>query len=362
MSITLTNFRSGIFWSIYVLVVQGAYYYLELHSNIPIIDQIGHWTPTFYYLSITGLFLGILFLLGSAKFGINKLIEQLMIKQRQLNNRTKQLELKTKQLKKVEKTLLHSNKELEQFAYVVSHDLKAPLRSVNSFSTLLNKHLSREYELDETSLEYLDFIKSGTINMTQLIEDIMTYSRAGVSENDRDAKVDMSYIETLIMHNLKQLIDDTDAQIIWKDVPKEINIPKVQMLQLTQNLISNAIKYRNKAVTPIVTIAVQDSGENWLFSVKDNGTGISLENQKKVFDLFIKLPGTNQEGSGIGLATCKKIVLNNGGKLWLESEPGVGSTFLFTIPKVRSISDENDFQPPVIDLSLIHISEPTRPY
>ena len=344
MAFTLTNLRSGFFWTAYVLIVQGIYFYLEAGIDVPIAERIEHWTPEYYYLSIAFFFFITLMTIAASKFGVMQIIEQLIEQKALLNKKTRELEKKTEQLRMVEKTLRSSNEELEQFAYVVSHDLKAPLRSINSFSNLLQKNLGRKYELDEASLEYLDFIKMGTVNMNQLIEDIMTYSRASSVKDEKDTSVKMEELKILIEHNLRQSIDDTNAELVWQNIPETIDMAKVQMLQLLQNLISNAIKYRKDNIPPLVIISVKDEPTFWKFSIQDNGTGISEENLKKVFDLFIKLPGTNQEGSGIGLATCKKIVSNCGGEIWLDSKLNVGSTFHFSIPKKRFAEDENEVQ------------------
>ena len=333
IAFTLANLRSGFFWAFYVACGHAYYFYLATNGLLPIEPPLDHWTPAFYYFSITGIFLCILMLIAASRFGMNKLIEQLLVKQNQLNKKTKELEVKTNKLRAVEKTLRHSNHELEQFAYVVSHDLKAPLRGINSFSTLLDRHLRRSYNLDDSSIEYLDFIKAGTVNMNQLIEDIMNYSRAGNKKDGQDSTVEMEVIQSLINHNLRQQMDETNAEIHWQNIPKIIDLSKVQMLQLMQNLISNAIKYRKPEIPPVIIVNVDEQVTCWKFSIQDNGTGISEENIQKVFDLFIKLQNTNQEGSGVGLATCKKIVVNNGGEIWLESKVGVGSTFHFTILK-----------------------------
>jgi len=333
MAFTLTNLRSGFFWAFYVASVHAFYFYLSSTDLTPIVAPLAHWSPAFYYFSVTGLLMCILLLLAASRFGMNKLIEQLMIKQNQLNKKTTELEDKTMRLRAVEKTLRHSNHELEQFAYVVSHDLKAPLRGINSFSTLLDRHLKKTYELDEASQEYLDFIKAGTVNMNQLIEDIMNYSRAGTNKGGQENKVEMEVIQSLIGHNLRQQMMETDAEIHWQNIPTSVDLSKVQMLQLMQNLISNAIKYRKPNIPPVVIVNADEQETCWKFTIQDNGTGISEENIQKVFDLFIKLQGTNQEGSGVGLATCKKIVVNNGGEIWLESKVDVGSTFHFTILK-----------------------------
>jgi len=304
MAFTLTNLRSGFFWTMFVASVHCFYFYQSFNTSEQI-APLDHWTPAFYYLSITGL------------------------------------EHKTNQLRNVEKTLRHSNHELEQFAYVVSHDLKAPLRGINSFSTLLDRHLAKKYDLDNTTQEYLQFIKDGTVNMNQLIEDIMNYSKAGSNKEGQEESVDMEIIQTLIDHNLRHQMIETNTQLFWKNIPKTVDLPKVQMLQLVQNLISNAIKYRKPDVAPIITVTGFEQEICWKFTIEDNGTGISKENIQKVFDLFIKLQGTNQEGSGVGLATCKKIVVHNGGEMWLESQLGVGSTFHFTILKNKYKLENN---------------------
>ncbi len=333
IAFTLTNLRSGFFWAIYVAAVQGIYFYLTNTQIIVVDAPFDHWSPVFYYFSITGLFVCILLLLSASRHGMNKLIEQLMIKQRQLNNKTDELEEKTSMLRDVEKTLRHSNHELEQFAYVVSHDLKAPLRGINSFSTLLDRHLRKNDDLDDISREYLDFIKAGTVNMNQLIEDIMNYSRAGSVKDGQESEVKMEVIQSLIEHNLRQQLQETNGKIHWQNIPESVDLTKVHMLQLMQNLISNAIKYRKPEIPPVIIVNCDEQETCWKFSIQDNGTGISEANIQKVFDLFIKLQGTNQEGSGVGLATCKKIVVNNCGEIWLESKVGVGSTFHFTILK-----------------------------
>lgn len=335
MAFTLTNFSSGLIWTILLLVSHGTYYYFEITAPISFLEQTAHWTPEFYYTSITLFFFSALMLIGAAKVGTMGIINEQHKNQNELSAKTKKLEELTNELKQVERILRNSNKELEQFAYVVSHDLKQPLRSINSFSTLLEKHVTKRYDLDDTTKEYLDFIKTGTVNMNQLIEDIITYSRAGSRSELEDSTVKMQDIKMLIEHNLRQQIEETGTSLIWQNLPEQVDFSKVQMVQLLQNLISNAMKYRREDVDNMVIVSVKDELTYWEFSIQDNGRGISEADIKRVFGLFIKLQGTKQEGSGIGLATCKKIVENAGGKISLQSQLNSGSTFTFTVIKRR---------------------------
>lgn len=225
--------------------------------------------------------------------------------------------------------LQRSNKELEQFAYVASHDLQEPLRMVASYTQLLADRY--EKQLDDKARLFIHYAVDGARRMQLLINDLLAYSRVGTKGRPM-AQVDMHASLGEAIKNLKMNIHETQA-IVTNDELPELRADGTQMVQLFQNLISNSLKFHGEQL-PRVHISAKDEGTAWLFSVKDNGIGIEPQYADKVFVIFQRLH-TKEEysGSGIGLAICKKIVERHGGRIWFESEPGNGTTFYFTIPK-----------------------------
>ncbi|MCH7403533.1 ATP-binding protein [Belliella kenyensis] len=234
----------------------------------------------------------------------------------ELANRAKKLEV--------------SNEELEQFAYIASHDLQEPLRMVTGFLNRLEMKYSNV--LDEKAKEYIYYATDGAKRMRQVILDLLTYSRIGTSTEESKVIVVEQAIREVIKLN-KSLIDETSAQISWNELPK-IKIQETPFVQLLQNLIGNAIKYRRSELNPEIHIASYENELEWIFEVADNGIGIEEDYLEKIFIIFQKLhPKSEYEGSGIGLAICKKIIDRFGGKIWVESKVNHGSKFIFTIPK-----------------------------
>ncbi|MGE5500097.1 MAG: sensor histidine kinase, partial [Syntrophothermus sp.] len=226
--------------------------------------------------------------------------------------------------------LNRSNKDLEQFAYVASHDLQEPLRMVHTFSQLLNKN--NFDKLDDNSKKYIGFLTEGAQRMQQLIQALLTYSRLNAS-SDCIATVNCNEALKDALENLKLKIEESRARIISPLLPT-INAYPSQIVQLFQNLLSNAIKYRSMD-NPEIRIKVEEGPEEWLFSIHDNGIGISSEYFEKIFLIFQRLNDRNNfEGTGIGLTICKRIVERHGGRIWVESEPGKGSVFHFSIKKL----------------------------
>lgn len=235
------------------------------------------------------------------------------------------LNSKNEELKKY----IDSNMQLENFAYFASHDLKAPIRTIVSFSQLLER--SAKDKLNKDEKEYLDFMVSASKNMQKLIEDLLMYSKVN-THNHKIEKLQLPNLIEQITIELTTIIAEKQAQIIIKYLPTFIYADKTQMRQLFQNFIQNAIKFQRKGIPPIITINCLEQPLNWLFSISDNGIGIEKEFQHKVFLLFRKLV-VETEGTGIGLALCKKIVEQHEGQIWLESTYGEGTTFYFTIDK-----------------------------
>lgn len=251
-------------------------------------------------------------------------------------NLTKQLQAANKELldiqQKLTKTIKKleiSNSELQQFAYVASHDLKEPLRMVTSFLQLLKQRY--EYELDSDANEFIDFAVDGAKRMHNLIEDLLAYSRI-MTQGKEFSSVNMDELLDHVTINLKVSIDENHAEVTHDPLPK-IRADESQMIQLIQNLFENSIKYRKQEV-PKIHVSVKDTEDEWIFSVKDNGIGIANQHVKKIFMIFKRLH-TNQEydGTGIGLAIIKRIIDRHSGRVWVESELGKGSTFFFTISK-----------------------------
>lgn len=228
-----------------------------------------------------------------------------------------------------EQELLRSNEDLEQFAHAVSHDLQQPLQSILGFSKILllkYPHLS-----DSEICRYLSRVVQAGERMQQLIEDLLAYSQVDVSRTLE--VVDCNRVLAEVIDNLQAAISEKHAQLITSPLP-QLNGKPAQLLQLFQNLLGNALKFTHANVPPTIQIAADAFGDEWLFRVRDNGIGIEPQNCDRLFQLFARLhPSDRYPGTGIGLATCKKIVESHGGRIWVESKPEVETTFFFTLPK-----------------------------
>ena len=221
------------------------------------------------------------------------------------------------------------NKELEDFVYIASHDLKEPLRMVSIYLQMLEKKSGDR--LDETSKKYLHFAVDGAGRMRTLIEDLLKYSSIGNSKDDF-TNTDLNEVLQYVIRVLNEKIKECNATIIVKPLPS-IMANKTLINQVFLNLINNALKYCSKEKSQIEVGARETVGK-WTFYVRDNGIGIDAKNLNKIFIIFQRLHSkTEYPGTGIGLAVCKKIIETHGGKIWAESQVGKGSTFYFTIPK-----------------------------
>lgn len=233
----------------------------------------------------------------------------------------------SKKLEAAVALLENSNKELEQFAYIASHDLQEPLRMMTQYSKLLSdKYRGR---LDSKADEYLTSILEGATRMLVLLKDLLNYARI-TSYTKPFVMTDFNQVLKDVLMDLKLLIEDNKAEIIVKPLPSLMADP-VQMRQLFQNLIENSIKFHNDQI-PRVVISAQLKDKVWVFSVKDNGIGINQMHYERIFTIFQRLNAREKyPGSGVGLAVCKKIVERHGGRIWVESKEGEGTTFYFTI-------------------------------
>jgi light-regulated signal transduction histidine kinase (bacteriophytochrome) len=223
--------------------------------------------------------------------------------------------------------LARSNEELEQFAYVSSHDLQEPLRMITSYLQLLQRRY--QGNLDDKADRYIHFAVDGASRMQNLINDLLEYSR--VTRSDREAKTtNCEFILNQVLSNLKLMIKDNKIAISHDPLPDVIADP-TELAQVFQNLILNGIKFRSEEA-PKIHIAAERKANKWVFSVQDNGIGIDPQYSERIFEIFKRLHTREQyTGTGIGLAICKRIVERHGGRIWVESELGKGSIFYFTL-------------------------------
>ena len=225
--------------------------------------------------------------------------------------------------------LQRSNTDLEQFAYVASHDLQEPLRMVRGYLELLERRLADK--LDNSTREFMAFAADGAARMQALISDLLAYSRVGREGKDF-AQVDMNESLRHAIAGLAAGIQETGAKISSEPLPK-VKAEAALMPRLFQNLLGNAIKYQRPGQTPEIQISARRDANAWLFGVRDNGIGIDPAQHDRIFMVFQRLHSRQEySGTGIGLAICKRIVEYHGGRIWVESKPGEGATFYFTLP------------------------------
>lgn len=259
-----------------------------------------------------------------------------------LEDKNEQLADMNQEIHNQNKLLESSNEDLAQFAYVASHDLKEPLRMISSYTSLLKRKYNDLF--DDNGREFMHYIVDASGRMENMLTDLLSYSRVGTQRDEKDW-VDMEDIMVIVEANLRARLQEENAKLVFNpDNMPAIKANRTHMIQLLQNLSSNAIKFRGER-DPIVTIDCKYDNEVYTFSVTDNGIGISEENLKKVFEMFRRL-NTRQEyeGTGIGLATCKKIVTKHGGDIWAESVYGEYTTFFFTIPCPVDCNNSNPKQ------------------
>ena len=221
--------------------------------------------------------------------------------------------------------------QLENFAHIASHDLRTPIRTIVSFSQLLKRRLGSK--LDEASAEYLDYIIQGTKEMKNLIEDLLAYSKLNKEQLNKEQVSVQKLLQSLLM-SIGPAIAEQRAKVNYNGLEGlYVYADEIKLRQLLQNLILNGIKFRHSTRDPVIDISLRKQEQRWLFCVSDNGIGIEKEYQEKIFLIFKRLNNREEfDGSGIGLAICKRIVELHGGEIWVESQAGAGSTFFFTIP------------------------------
>ena len=255
----------------------------------------------------------------------NMQIEKQALELSEINNFLEK-EMAEKEL--VQQQLLNSNEELERFAYVASHDLKEPLRTIGSFTQILQRQLEPTAPPD--TKEYFHFVIDGVKRMSYLLEDLLALSR--LNREFTVAPINLNNIIEIINLNLRSLISANDGKLIVGELPTIIG-NRTQISQLLQNLISNGFKFKGEAPAE-VEVLCQERDKHYEFQIRDNGIGISKKYQEQIFIIFKRLHTRDKyEGTGIGLAICKKVVKNHGGKIWLESAEGKGTTMFFTIEK-----------------------------
>ena len=226
--------------------------------------------------------------------------------------------------------LSRSNRELEQFAYVASHDLQEPLRMVSSYVALLGRRY--DGQLDDRADKYIHFAVDGANRMQRLIHDLLAYSRVGTRGGEL-TPTDTASVLRETLSNLEVAIGESEAEVVYSDLPSVMGDPS-QLRQLFQNIVGNALKFRSES-RPRVELEASRDGDQWTFSIRDNGVGFDQRYAERVFGVFKRLHrNADIPGTGIGLAICQRIIERHGGRIWAESKLGEGSCFYFTLPAV----------------------------
>lgn len=324
------NIRWGLLWL--GILLSYTYYVYLFYSNKGDAAFTTLEEPEYYLISYVTLFSAIFIVVVIFETGQLLIIKLLTQQKAILEEQKQEIARKNAELQAIEEQLRESNQELENFAFAASHDLKEPLRMIGMYTQLTQKRL--QGQLDGSTKEFMGFVTDGVGRMQSLLDSLLDYSRLGKNQDDlRDVNLNDTIF--MVIHNLMPRMKETNTAIISNPLPT-VQASSFEMIQLFQNLIANSIKFRRANVPPTIEIKVNETPTgDFIFTIADNGIGIPEQHQERVFKIFERLhTRMDYEGSGIGLATCKKIVQSSGGKIWLESKEGVGTTFYFTLPKV----------------------------
>jgi signal transduction histidine kinase len=328
IALLFANKSSGLAWL--MALVLFTVYLFQIDGNTA--NAIFFNSKFYYFLSYSLLFIAIFCTVMIFENGQWLIIKMLHAQNDVLEKQKHEIAQQNKELEAIEEKLKETNLELENFAFAASHDLKEPLRMIGMYTQLTKKRLRGN--TDPSAMEFMGYVTDGVSRMQILLDDLLLYSRLGKKEEDiKD--VDLNNVLFVVIHNLMATMKDTEASIVANQLPI-IRGSSTEMIQLFQNLIANSIKFRKKDASPEIKILLEDTQTAYQLCFEDNGIGIKKEYHEKVFNIFERLHTRNDyEGSGIGLATVKKIVHNAGGRIWLSSTEGVGTAFYFTIPKIH---------------------------
>ncbi len=337
IAILFGNKMSGLFWLVALEIFTAYLFRLEIAAPTSLDEHFRNFPPAYFWVSYSLLFFVVVFLMFLFKIGQDEIVKDLRKNQEILKERERLLTENNEKHRQISEQLRKSNSELEAFAYAASHDLKEPLRMIGMYTTLLQRRMGPS--LTGENIEFMGYVTDGVSRMQRMLDDLLLYSRIGHG-NDGEQACDLNDVLFLVQNNLQVRIAEGEATVNFGAMPK-IMARQTETIQLFQNLIGNALKFRKKDIKPTIEVNWVLDRDMAVFGIRDNGIGIAPEFQEKVFAIFQRLHGKGDyEGSGIGLATCKKIVANLGGDIWLRSELGVGTTFFFSIPTARLIGQD----------------------
>lgn len=325
LAFLIANRKSGFFWFIFIVIADFVFYYLEINSVVSYQEDLLK-NPSHYFLTmVLILFLLIVMVVAIFDKGQRMIINE-------LNNQRDLLKNKQSELEKTQEDLLESNEGLQHFAHVASHDLKQPIRTIKSFGELLERDIGKD--LPEKYKTYLDFIIDASNQLGNQVDSILNHAKVGSANVLEVNKIEtLNFVENILLALQKQFLD-TKATSTIKKVPPFIRASKVELGLVFQNIISNSLKFKHPDRPMHISISGRELENEWEFSIADNGVGVEPHILKDIFSPMIKSRSQqNKDGTGMGLATCQKIVKRHEGKIRVESVHGEGATFIFTINK-----------------------------
>ncbi len=327
IALLFANLWSGFVWLLVLIVF--ATWLLMTKTYVPNHSFFETYTPTYFYASYVTLFIAVFIVINIFKLEQYKLIKSLSEKNLLLEAQKTEISQKTRELEETTSSLVASNKELEQFAYIASHDLKEPLRMISMYTQMIQRRLKGQ--LEGETIEFMGYVTDGVKRMQQMLDDLLNYSRLG--KNQDYVKVDLNNTLFMVEQNLRLTIREHQATIVYDTLPT-IYAVNSEITQLFQNLVANSIKFHDKSRKPSIKISVKNiDQDSFTLLIKDNGIGIPEDSKHRVFNLFERLHNrTEYQGTGIGLATCRKVMDNLDGEIWVESVEGIGCDFFLKFP------------------------------